>query len=83
MMDVDLDDVISYYLNKVDIESTTKMIHEVLRSHIESYFIKEEPTPVVEEKPKAPNNGTSKKMGGPKTPKGPKATKSKKPKVDE
>ena len=83
MMDVDLDDVIGYYLNKVDIESTTKMIHEVLRSHIESYFIKEEPTPVVEEKPKAPNNGTSKKMGGPKTPIGPKATKSKKPKVDE
>jgi hypothetical protein len=83
VMDVDLDDVISYYLNKVDIESTTKMIHEVLRSHIESHFIKEEPAPVVEEKPKAPNNGSSKKMGGPKTPKGPKATKSKKPKVDE
>ena len=83
MMDVDLDDVIGYYLNKVDIESTTKMIHEVLRSHIESYFIKEEPAPVVEEKPKAPNNGSSKKMGGPKTPRGSKVTKSKKPKVDE
>lgn len=83
MMDVSLDEVVDYYLNKVDVESTTKMIHEVLRSHIESHFIVKEETKQIEEKPKTTNNGSSKKMGGPKAPKGPKATKSKKPKVDE
>jgi hypothetical protein len=34
LMDVSVDDVVNYYLNQVDISTTTTLIHEVLRDHI-------------------------------------------------
>lgn len=82
-MDVDVDNVISYYLNTLDIELTSKMIRESLRLYIESHFIEEESVQVSEEKPKESNSGASEKISGTKTPKRPKTTKSKKIKIDE
>ena len=42
VMDMTVEDIVTYYLNKVDVVTTTAMIHEVLRSHIESQLFEPE-----------------------------------------
>jgi hypothetical protein len=93
VMDVTVDDIIAYYLDKVDVVATTAMIHEVLKSHIEAQLLEPEKEiqltderapsePVVPKVDEPKKEGTPKKMGGPKTPKA-KPAKTKKTKVNE
>lgn len=94
VMDVTVNDIIAYYLDKVDVAATTAMIHEVLKSHIEAQLLEPEKEIVLteESKPSEPvapkveepkKDSAPKKMGGPKASKATKPAKTKKSKVNE
>lgn len=94
VMDVTVDNIIAYYLDKVDVEATTTMIREVLKSHIEAQLLESEKgieltnesvpsEPVAPKEAELKKESAPKKMSVPKTPKATKPAKTKKTKVNE
>lgn len=90
VMDIPLDNIVKWYVNQIDtayvVECLKAAIKDFVYSKVTPIILNQtgceldtiiEPVPVVEEKSKVLNNESSKKMGGPKAPKGPKTTKSK------
>ena len=66
LMDVQESEIIDWYLDQVDVESTTIMIKEVIKDYLLKQLspqeeLLEEPTPTKEEKPKKTKTKTTKK----------------------
>ena len=87
LMDVDVEDIIKYYVNQVDVNTTTLLIHEVIRDYVTNQLLSGFPVPIPEVVEADPMDGgplakeskEPKKMGGPKATKaGRKATNKKK-----